>query len=151
MCFEISGAWLWSVSHCCLFARCGAVFQAALIVKGWHFFCLFFWSITKMVSNNETKHWVKTTLLCVLLCGIQTAMAAGGLSSVESGAKEFFTSFYGIAAIIAAFSLLGCAIMGMAGMKSWGDLFPVMGWIVIAAGTSAIVKALWDWGKSISI
>lgn len=51
MFFEISGVWLWSVSHCWLFARCEAVFQAALIVKGWRFFVYFL----------EFKHEFKRT------------------------------------------------------------------------------------------
>ena len=115
------------------------------------FFVSFFGDlIMTLVMNANTRSWVKAFLMCALLFGAQMAMAAGGLGSIESGMKSWFTSFYGIVAIIAGFALLGCAAMGMLNMKSWGDLIPVMGWIVVAAASSALVKALWDWGKSAS-
>ena len=54
-----------------------------------------------LVMNANTRSWVKAFLMCALLFGAQMAMAAGGLGSIESGMKNWFTSFYGIVAIIA--------------------------------------------------
>lgn len=98
--------------------------------------------------STKTQPWVKVFLTCSLLFAAQSAMAAGGLGSAESGLKDFFTSFHGIALILAMFGLLGCAVMGFMGMKHWGDLFPIMGWIAVAGATPSIVKMIWDWGKS---
>ena len=99
-------------------------------------------------KSAKTQPWVKAFLTCTLLFAAHSAMAAGGLGSAEAGLKDFFTSFYGIALILAMFGLLGCAIMGWMGMKHWGDLFPIMGWIAVGGATPSIVKMIWEWGKS---
>ncbi len=102
-----------------------------------------------MVStNSETKHWVKAVLLCTLLCGVQTAMAAGGLSGIEGGLKDFFKSFYGIVAILVGFGLLGCGLMGAMGVKQWAEIVPVAGWVVFCGAVPTLIKLLWDWGTS---
>ena len=83
--------------------------------------------------SAKTQPWVKAFLTCTLLFAAHSAMAAGGLGSAEAGLKDFFTSFYGIALILAMFGLLGCAIMG---------------WIAVGGATPSIVKMIWEWGKS---
>ncbi len=102
-----------------------------------------------MVSTNiETKHWVKVALLCTLLFGVQTAMAAGGLSGIEGGLKDFFKSFYGIVFILVGFGILGLGVMGALGARQWADVIPMMGWVVFCGAVPALLKMLWDWGKS---
>lgn len=101
------------------------------------------------VSPN-TRQWCKAVALCSMLGAVQLAMAAGGLSSVESGLKEFFTSFYGLCAIIAGFTILFVMIQGFSGRGHWPDLLEKGAWVVGAAASAAIVKALWDWGKSVT-
>ncbi len=101
------------------------------------------------VSPN-TRQRCKAVALCSMLGAVQLAMAAGGLSSVESGLKEFFTSFYGLCAIIAGFTILFVMIQGFSGRGHWPDLLEKGAWVVGAAASAAIVKALWDWGKSVT-
>ena len=105
-----------------------------------------------MIQANRpaASLWVKSILMCTLLAACQSALAAGGLGNVESGLKEFLTSFYGIVAIIAGFALLACAMMGMADRMGWGEVVVKCGWIIFAAASLAIVKYLWDLGKNVS-
>lgn len=102
-------------------------------------------------AMNPTKQvWLKAFFCCALLAIADTALAAGGLGSIETGLKDFLSSFYAIVAIIAGFALLGCAMMGMTGRQSWGEVIVNCGWVIFAAASLAIVKALWDWGKNVS-
>lgn len=105
----------------------------------------------KQVMAPTQQAWVKSFLACALLAAVDTALAAGGLSSVENGLKDFLQSFYGIVAIVAGFALLGCGMMGMTGRQSWGEVIVNCGWVIFCAASLAIVKALWDWGKSVSL
>lgn len=101
------------------------------------------------VSSNA-RQWCKAVAIASMMGAAQFAMAAGGLSSVESGLKDFFTSFYGICAIVAGFAILFVMVKGFSGHGNWPDLIEKAAWVIGAAASAALVKALWDWGKSVS-
>ena len=111
---------------------------------------LFFLEISMISISPNARQWCKAVALGSMLGVAQFAMAAGGLSGVESGLKEFFTSFYGICAIIAGFTILFVMVQGFSGRGHWPDLIERGAWVIGAAAAGAIVKALWDWGKSVS-
>ena len=99
-------------------------------------------------ASENTRQWVKAVFMSVLLGAANMAMAAGGLNNVESNLKDWFQSFYGILGILAMFALAGTAAWGYLGKKHWSDILEVCGWIFFTAASAAIVKAVWDWGKS---
>jgi len=68
---------------------------------------VFFFGASKMkyVSEN-TRQWVKAVLFSAMLGGIQTALAAGGLSTGESTVKQWFQEWYNILAVLAGVAIV---------------------------------------------
>lgn len=104
----------------------------------------------KPMNQKQGQQAAKFSLAAFFVVAAHNALAAGGLSSVEGGIKEFITGFYGIVGIIAGVALLCTFLWGKLGKKHWSDVVETCAWIVGAAASLAIAKALWDWGKSAS-
>ena len=75
----------------------------------------------KYVSEN-TRQWVKAVLFSAMLGGIQTALAAGGLSTGESTVKQWFQEWYNILAIVAGVAIVMVAVGGYFQEKTIGDI-----------------------------
>ncbi|WP_369582719.1 TrbC/VirB2 family protein [Kingella oralis] len=109
-----------------------------------------FWSITKMVSTNETKHWLKAAALCALLLSMQTAMAAGGFEAdITKAATSIQNAIYAVVGVLAAIALLCTFAWGYFGKKHITDVLEVCMWIIGAGASIAAATWLFDIGKGI--
>lgn len=105
----------------------------------------------KLINRNQNSNYAKILMAAFMTVAAKSALAAGGLASVEGGLKEFITGFYGIVGILAGLALLCAFLWGKLGKKHWSDVLEACAWIVGCAASLAIAKALWDWGKSVTL
>ncbi len=101
----------------------------------------------KYVSEN-TRQWVKAALFCAMLGGVQTALAAGGLSTAESSLKEWFKEWYNILAVVSGVIIVGVAILGAMREMQFGDILKVCGWIFLVGCGPALAMAIFKLGQS---
>jgi hypothetical protein len=112
---------------------------------------VFFFGASKMkyVSEN-TRQWVKAVLFSAMLGGIQTALAAGGLSTGESTVKQWFQEWYNILAIVAGVAIAMVAVGGYFQEKTFGDILRVCGWIFLFGCGPALAAGLIKLAKSVT-
>ena len=103
----------------------------------------------KYVSEN-TRQWVKAVLFSAMLGGIQTALAAGGLSTGESTVKQWFQEWYNILAVFAGVAIVVVAVGGYFQEKTIGDIIRVCGWIFLFGCGPALAAGLIKLAKSVT-
>ena len=101
------------------------------------------------VSEN-TRQWVKAFLFSAMLGGIQTALAAGGLSTGESTVKQWFQEWYNILAVLAGVAIVIVAVGGYFQEKSFGDILRVCGWIFLFGCGPALAAGIIKAAKSVT-
>ena len=103
----------------------------------------------KYVSEN-TRQWVKAVLFCAMLGGIQTALAAGGLTTGESGVKQWFQEWYNILAVLAGVAIVVVAVGGYFQEKTIGDIIRVCSWIFLFGCGPALAAGIIKLAKSVT-
>jgi len=110
----------------------------------------FFFSFKKKNMRVKNPPWVKAVLFCAMLGGIQTALAAGGLTTGESGVKQWFQEWYNILAVLAGVAIVVVAVGGYFQEKTIGDIIRVCGWIFLFGCGPALAAGIIKLAKSVT-
>jgi len=80
----------------------------------------------------------------------RTAWAAGGLTTGESGVKQWFQEWYNILAVLAGVAIVVVAVGGYFQEKTIGDIIRVCGWIFLFGCGPALAAGIIKLAKSVT-